>query len=448
MSVTAQTADPIQLAGEIHSRRAWSREQLLEHQHRALRALVDHAASESPYYREVLGALANDGDVSLADLPTLSKSTLMDEWDRVVTDPRLRLADVEEHLAEAGPPEPLLGEYRAFATGGSTGLRGVFVNSHRDFELTMAGMLRPMLEFGIGPETRLMSIGSPSPFHLSNQVFAALRAGRGGSPPLDVTMPLEQLVAAANAYRPEVITTYPTLLRLLAEEQLDGRLAIEPAILVTGSEALSDEIRARAREAWGIEALDVYVSTEGGMMAGECLEHCGRHVWEDMLILEPVDEHNRPVAAGMPSHKVLLTNLWYRTQPLIRYELADSVTFAEGPNPTGRPYQRIERIEGRSADIIRLPAPDGGDISVHPFHLRAPFGQLPEVRQYQIQHCDDALRVRVVLDPGADRDVPARVETALVAALESAGALPPRVEVEPVDVIARKGAGAKLTLVA
>jgi phenylacetate-coenzyme A ligase PaaK-like adenylate-forming protein len=447
--VTPEPAtDPIRLAGELFARRSWSREQLLEHQRRTLRALVAHAATESPYYRETLGSLANEDDVSLEDLPTLPKSVLMDEWDRVVADPRLRLAEVEEYLALDGLPEPYLGEYRVFTTGGSTGMRGVFVNGRSDFELTMAGMLRPILEFGITPDLRLLSIGSPSPFHLSNQVFAALRAGRGGSPPLDVTMPLDDIVAAAGAYQPEVITSYPSILGLLAEEQLDGRLSIAPAVAVTGSEALSDEVRTRVREAWGIETMDVYVSTEGGMMAGECRERCGRHVWEDVLMLEPVDEQNRPVPPGVPSHRVLLTNLWCRAQPLIRYELADSVTFAAGPNPTGRPYARIERIEGRSSDIIHLPARDGGDVAVHPFHLRAPFGRLPEVRQYQIQRSEDALRVSVVLHPAAGRDVPARVEMALLASIEAAGAVPPRVEVEPVDEITRRGAGAKLTLVA
>lgn len=447
--MTQQPAtDPIQLARELRARERWSQARLLDHQRRALRALVEHAARESSYYREALGSLASEEDVSLDDLPTLPKSVLMDEWDRVVTDPRLTLADVEERLAGTGVPELHLGEYYVFTTGGSSGVRGVFVNGRRDFELTMAGMLRPVLEFGITPEMRLLSVGSPSPFHLSNQVFAALRAGRGGSPPLDVTMPLTEIVAAANAYRPEVITTYPSILRLLAEEQLDGRLSIEPAVAVTGSESLTDEVRARVREAWGIDVADVYVSTEGGMMAGECRERCGRHVWEDLVVLEPVDEQSRPVPPGVPSHKVLLTNLWCRAQPLIRYELADSVTFAEGPNPTGRPFARIERIEGRSDDILRLPAPGGGDIAVHPFHLRAPFGRLPEVRQYQVEQCDDALRVRIVLNPSAGRDVPDRVEAALLESLQAAGAAPPRVEVEPVAEIVRKGAGAKLTLVA
>lgn len=446
MSAESQT-DPMTLAVELLARRSWSREQLLRHRRDALQAIVRHAAAASRYYREVLGAGAGVDGVELDELPVLSKSTLMEEWDRIVTDPRLCRAGAERYL-EGNAAVPHLDEYRVCTTGGSTGMRGVFVNARRDFALTMAGMLRAVVDGGIRPEQRLASIGSPSPFHLSNQVFAALRAGRAGSPPLDVTMPLGEIVDALNAYRPEVITTYATILRLLAEEQLAGRLGIELSIAATGSEVLTDETRARVREAWGIEVIDVYVSTEGGMMASECPEHCGRHVWEDMVILEAVDEHNRPVPPGVPSHKVLLTNLWCRAQPLIRYELADSVTFAEGPNPAGRPFARIERIEGRSADIMRLPAKGGGDVPVHPFHLRAPFGLLPEVRQYQIRCCENALRVRVVLDPAAARDVSDRVETALVAALEAAGAVPPRVEVEPVASIARVGAGAKLTLVA
>lgn len=97
------TVDPMQLAGELHARGSWSREQLLDHQRSAVRELVAHAASESPYYREALGSLAGDDEVSLEDLPTLPKSVLMDQWDHVVTDPRLRLTGVERYL-EADRP--------------------------------------------------------------------------------------------------------------------------------------------------------------------------------------------------------------------------------------------------------------------------------------------------------------------------------------------------------
>jgi phenylacetate-coenzyme A ligase PaaK-like adenylate-forming protein len=293
---------------------------------------------------------------------------------------------------------------------------------------------------------RLASIGSPSPAHLTKHVFELFRTVRPGSPELTVTMPIGELVRALNAYRPEAIATYPTILHLLAEEQLEGRLHIEPRALATSSEVLTEEIRQRARAAWGVTPRNAYASTEGGMMASECPAGCGLHVWEDTVILEVVDDRDRPVSPGSPGSKVLLTNLWNRTQPLIRYELADAVTLAEGANPTGRPFARIADVGGRSADILRLPSRDGGEVALHPIHLRTPFTRISEVQQYQFSLAPGALRVRLVLVPDAPRDVPERVQAELAGALERAGAAPIAIEARPVDAIPRVGAGAKLTL--
>jgi hypothetical protein len=85
---------------------------------------------------------------------------------------------------------------------------------------------------------------------------------------------------------------------------------------------------------------------------------------------------NRPVPPGVPGCKVLLTNLAARTLPLIRYELSDSVTIADGPNPAGRPYGLIASIDGRNDDIVHLPAKAGGTIAVPPYRLHAPFATL------------------------------------------------------------------------
>ena len=112
---------------------------------------------------------------------------------------------------------------------------------------------------------------------------------------------------------------------------------------------------------------------------------------------------------GVPGSKVLLTNLVNRAQPLIRYELADSVVLADGLDPSGRPYDRIERVDGRSDDVLTLPAPGGGTVSVHPYLLRAPFALIPEVVQYQIVHRPAELLVRVVPRRDASPDLIDRV---------------------------------------
>ncbi len=435
------------LVQEMIARERWSRERLLEHQRLALRELIRHAASASPYYRELLGPDAAASEIPLEELPTLPKTTLMSEWDRVVTDPRLRLAGIEQHFASDDPGALYLDEYRVLATGGATGTRGVFIFGADEFEIVIAGCMRALAVIGVAPDTHLAAIGSPSPLHLTSHVFAALRAGRASTPRFTVTTPLEHLVAQLNDNPPEAIATHATILRQLADEELEGRLRIEPRIAATSSERLTDETRERAHQAWGIPVYNVYACTDAGLLASECPAQAGLHVWEDCTILEVVDERNRPVPPGVPGDKVLLTNLWSRTQPLIRYELEDSVTLAGLPNPTGRPFARIASVDGRSADILQLAAPGGGEIPVHPYHLGPPFARFPEVRQYQIRHSDDGLHVRLVLAPDAPRNLVEQLRASLVEALAGAGAVPPPIHVQPVEAITRVGSAAKLTLV-
>jgi phenylacetate-CoA ligase len=387
--------------------------------------------------------------VPLAELPTLPKATLMEQFDRVVTDPRLRRADLDAHLTGPDDARPYLERYRVFATAGTTGLRGLFVHTTEEFLTWIATCLRGLAVWGVTPATHMAGIGSPSPLHISNQVYAVLLAGRPASTPrLAVTTPLAEMVAALNASQPQALTAYPSIAAQLAEEQLDGRLRITLTVIGTTSEVLTTEMRARIRQAWDLEPLDFYGTTEAAVPAASRPGQVGMDILEDLVVLEVVDQHNRPVPPGVPGHKVLLTNLVNHAQPLIRYELTDSVTLAGGPNPLGLPYARIAAIDGRSDDIISFPAAGSGHVAVHPFRLRTPFATMPQVRQYQIRHDLDGLHVRVVLRPTAPPDTPARVRAALARELAATGAVSPPIRVTSVPEIPREGGhGAKLKLI-
>ena len=449
MTAVAVTADPLSPellqahALELLERDRWSRERLLEHQRVRLRALIRHAVTSSPYYRETLGRGAENAD--LADLPTLSKSRLMEEFDRVVTDRRLRLAGVQPFLEEADTGALYLGEYRVFSSSGTTGIPGLFLYSQTEFAHWVSVFVRSFARLGMRGDTRIAGIGAPSALHLSQQVIAAMLAGRTGAPRISVTTPLAGMVEALDDYQPEVIGGYPSVVALLAEEQLQGRLAISPRVVLTSSEVLTEDAAARIEAAW-VKPVQGYFSTEVGVVAADSLDHVGLHVCEEAIV-EVVGEDNRPVPPGTMGSKVLLTNLVNYAQPLIRYELSDAVQLEPGPDPSGRPFDRIARIDGRSDDVLRLQAADGRPVAVHPYRLRAPFVRLLDVLQYQVVHRSDGLLVRVVVGDTASRDVPERVRAEVEAALTDAGASVP-VAVEVVDGIEREpGHAAKVKLV-
>ena len=424
--------------GEMLAREGWSRKRLIAHQRARLRDLLAHAVGHSPYYAEALGPGA--AERPLSTLPVLSKRTLMDQWDRIVCDRRLTHAAIEAHAAGPDRGDPYLNEFHVFTSSGSSGLRGLIVFSRADWEVAAANILRCVARAEVRPGTRTVAIGGADPLHMSRKAFAVAQAGDPQAPAL----------SALNHYQPEALYGYPSVAALLAREQLAGRLTIAPRWLAFGSEPLTAAMRAGIRRAWNIEPCEYYASTELPVIASSTPSHPrALEIFDDLAIVEVVDQDNHPVPAGTPGAKVLITNLEQRTLPLIRYELSDRVTLAPEPNPAGRPFRVISAIEGRSADTLVFPARRGdGTVAVLPFGLADPLAHLPGIRQYQLVHNPGELLLRLVLAPDAPADLEERAQGGLIHALEVAGALPPAVRVAVVPAIHRDpGAAAKLKLI-
>src|SRR5262249_10132955 len=150
------------------------------------------------------------------------------------------------------------------------------------------------------PHTRLIAIGSPNPLHITKQLFAAFHSGREEAPRVSVVTPLDQLVAALNKYQPEAVLAYTNIASLLAPGQLDGRLGIQPRVIGLGSEVLTEETTHRIGRAWGIQPVNIYASTEVLYLATSKPPYTDLHVYDDLVIVEVVDEHYRPVPPGTP----------------------------------------------------------------------------------------------------------------------------------------------------
>src|SRR6202142_3105449 len=118
----------------------WTRRELLAHQAKSLASLRQFALDQSPFYREFHRGMENE---PLEALPILTKATLMQRFDEIVTDRSVRLADAETFLRSCDPGL-YRGRYVGIATSGSTGLPGVFLFSDREWIRAIAGITRPL----------------------------------------------------------------------------------------------------------------------------------------------------------------------------------------------------------------------------------------------------------------------------------------------------------------
>ena len=164
---------------------------------------------------------------------------------------------------------------------------------------------------------------------------------------LPITLALPEIVAGLNAAQPEVLQGYPSAMHLLAMEAKAGRLKISPKRIATCAEQCTKEARAAVAEVWGVDIYDFWGCSEG-VYAFPCRAGKAMHLPDDLAIIEPVDREGNVVAPGQQADKVLLTNLYNLTQPLIRYEITDAMTVLDGICECGCAHRRITDLAGRT----------------------------------------------------------------------------------------------------
>jgi len=399
-----------------------------ERQRRRLAVLVAHARSHSRLYRDLYRGLPDDADDPSA-LPWVNKPQLMAAFDDWVTDPAVSLEGVKSFLADRERTGELYGgRFAVWRSSGTSGELGIFV--HDPEALALYDLLFAMRAWAAVPWAAATfgfwaAGGRMACLTASEDHFAGISSWRRLArtyPALgmvmrdfSVLMPLDRLVAALNAWRPAQIVAYPSALALLAKEREAGRLDVAPVALFAGGECLDEGEHDLIERAFGCTLRGVYACAECDYVAFGCA-HRNLHVNADWIVVEPVDADHRPVPPGVASHSALVTNLANRVQPIIRYDLGDSVTVLPGPCPCGNPLPAI-RVEGRRDQLLRFRGAAGGEVVVLPMAITTVLELLDGLRRFQIVQEDCArLRVACEFSEGAD---PALLEGRIRAALDA-----------------------------
>jgi phenylacetate-coenzyme A ligase PaaK-like adenylate-forming protein len=433
----------IGLAPRLIERLEWPAERLALHRRQRLRALVREAVDCSAWHRERLAGLDPDrlDESSLAELPPMTKTDLMENFDRIVTDERLSLEAVNDHLQTVTTGSYLFDRYTAVTSGGSTGERGAFVYDWEGWATFWLGMGRYLVRAKLRDgelASRPVVMGWVTAAHFTHATAALARTF--ASPDFvnvrfPVTLPTEDIVAGLNETAPDFLFAYPSALHVLAFEARAGRLRIAPRRILSLAEPLLPEIRAAAAEAWGSVVGNLWGASEGGVIGTAC-DESRTHLSEDLVIVEPVDEDGRPVGPGERSAKVYLTNLFNRALPLIRYEITDEVTIEAEPCPCGSAHRCVADILGRLDDVF-----DYDGRRVHPHAFRSVLGCHPGVVEYQV--CQTRLGAHIAVRCGAPVEAE-RLGAEIRDALGGAGIPDPVVDVAVVERLERDPGPAKL----
>jgi phenylacetate-coenzyme A ligase PaaK-like adenylate-forming protein len=242
------------------------------------------------------------------------------------------------------------------------------------------------------------------------------------------------VVTRLNGLHPTTIRGYPSALDQLAFEAGAGRLQIAPLRVRCVGEPLLPEVRQRLEQAWRVPVHSQWIASEAGCLGYSCLRGRGLHLNDDLVIVEPVDQHGQPVPSGQPSDKIYVTNLFNNALPLIRFEVTDQITVIDEACPCGCAHTWVEDVQGRLDDSLHYP----GGLTVHPIVVRSPLGRQRTISEYQVHQTAHGIHVRLRLV--GPIDLPA-LRAELVAGLTAVGLSDPEVALTPVEGLDRQGSG-------
>jgi phenylacetate-CoA ligase len=369
-----------------------SADDVVHMQNARLRAMVRHAYTHSRFYHEKFNTAGLRPDdirtsADLVHLPPTTKSEL-----QALPPGFARATGYRDHNTVRE------------ATSGSSGRTLQIDHSQAAYDRYFAFAFRHLWEIGYRPWHRVA--------YTAYDPLASLpweRLGLGTRQQVDLRQrDPRAYVDALLRIRPDVITAYPSILRLVIRSATASELArIRPRAIHLHSELLTEGIRAEIRQAFGCDCFDDYSTFEFHHVAYECRRH-NYHVAADNVVVEFVRD-GRPVQPGQQG-EILLTGLTNRAMPLLRYAIGDVGAAGTQPCTCGRGFPTMQLLQGRVDDFIVLPS--GRELS--PRMVNPAFESLPGILEHVlVQETPDWIVAHLNVRDEYRATTPALVERSL-----------------------------------
>ncbi len=288
---------------------------------------------------------------------------------------------------------------RLHASSGTTGTATVIFHTQNDLNIWADLVARCMHMSGVSTGDVFQNMSGYGLFtgglgiHYGAERLGCLTIPAGaGNSKRQIKMLKDFKVTVAH-----IIPSYALHLSSVFKDMSVDPRSLHLRIMLIGAEPHTHEVRKRIEEIYGVKAYNSYGLSEmnGPGVAFECREQSGMHLWEDAYLAEIVDpETLDPVPDGNVG-ELILTTLCREGMPVIRYRTRDLTRFIPGECPCGRKHKRIDRISGRSDDMIVLKG-----VNIYPMQVEKILMSIPEVGQNYLIELEregymDQMRIKV-----------------------------------------------------
>ena len=391
---------------ELWRHNRWPRERIMSYSLGLFRKTLLHAFRNSAFYREFYTSNGLDegrlSNCDPQDIPIIDKDLVRDNFYRIATRP-VDPAAVEKALL-TGDLLTKIGDLTLVHSSGSTGKPCNFLYGpdavtriEANFaRLSLAG--RRTITFADFPVRVLYVASVGSGYSATAIALEGVEKYRARKLILNVKDPWDDWPDLIQRFKPNWVGGYPSCVRLLADLQDEGCIDIHPKKVIVGGEPLTKETRSYLEQVLGADVIDYYACTESMALGAGLPGNEGIYLFDDLNFFE-VDELGR----------LIITPLYNNAFPLIRYRLQDVVegfrTHQTGPLP----YTHIDKVAGRSEDMMWFQQGDGKWDFLHPLFLDDLSAE--GLRAYQfIQTDSTSFVLKVVKDPEAPEDLEQRLQ--------------------------------------
>lgn len=340
--------------------------------------------AKSPFYSE----LANQ-NTSLENYPLMNKQVFMEQFDRInIHGITKEAANKIAYEAETSRVfSPMIGPITVGLSSGTSGNRGLFLVDKKERAQWVAYVLDRVIGFSLKKRSVAFFLRANS------NLYDSVKSKVLRFEFFDLLDDLQTHVSRLNALKPTILVAQPSMLLALAQEMEKGLFSIQPEKIISVAEVLYPEDKHYLERIFGQKIHQVYQCTEG-FLASTCPEGV-LHFHEDYLIIE-----KKYLDETKTRFHPIITDLKRYSQPIVRYELNDIIHELTDCR-CGLKTTAIEKIEGRSDDVLHFENKDGMTTKIFPdFFRRAIILSDPSIVDYMlVQRSENLLELYI---DGAD----------------------------------------------